>query len=119
MTQEAAGIDRQLAQARPAAFLPGLAMALNNLASRLAGWGGGRRPWRRPSEAVTIRRQLAQASPAAYLPDLATSLNNLASSWLSGVGGRRPRPRPRRPQASAASSPRPAPTRSCRASPCR
>ena len=45
--EEAAGIYRQLAQARPDAFLPDLAMALNNQ-SAPATWGGGRRPWPRP-----------------------------------------------------------------------
>ena len=46
-SEEAAGIYRELAAARPDAFRPDLAMSLNNLASRLAGVGGGRRRWPR------------------------------------------------------------------------
>ena len=68
----------QLAEASPAAYLPDLAMSLNNLADRL---GGGRGPG--GALAASTRRsdprQLAEASPAAYLPDLAMSLNNLAN----------------------------------------
>ncbi len=48
--EEAAGIYRQLAQARPDAFLPYLAAALNNLASTLSSLN-------RPAEASAIREE--------------------------------------------------------------
>ena len=48
--EEAAGIYRQLAQARPDAFLPDLATALNNLARALSSLD-------RPAEASVIREE--------------------------------------------------------------
>ena len=47
--EQAVTIHRQLADARPDAFLPDLAGSLNNLSVCLAAWGGGRRPWPRSS----------------------------------------------------------------------
>ena len=87
--RRAVEIREQLARENPAAYLPDLAMSLNNLASFLSETGdrqGALAPARR---AVEIREQLARENPAAYLPDLAMSLNNLAS-FLSetGIGGR-------------------------------
>ena len=85
--QEAAGIYRELAAARPDAFRPDLAMSLNNLATGWrpgpAGGRAGRDPGgRRPSD-----RELAAARPDAFRPDLATSLNNL-SIRLADLGRR-------------------------------
>ena len=77
--REAVAHRRQLAQDSPAAYLPDLAMSLNNLARSSVGRVSGRRHWGSAREAVTRCRQLAQDSPAAYLPDLATSLNNLGA----------------------------------------
>jgi tetratricopeptide (TPR) repeat protein len=63
----------QLAQARPDAFLPDLAMSLNNLASFLSDLGRREEALAKAQEAVRIREQLAQARPDAFLPDLAKS----------------------------------------------
>ena len=70
--EQAAGIYRQLAQARPDAFLPDLAMSLNNQSNRLAGLGRREEALAAVEEAVSIYRQLAQARPDAFLPDLAS-----------------------------------------------
>ena len=85
--QEAVGIYRATGRPRPDAFLPDLAMSLNNLANRLsdfgpAGGGAGRRRRRRSHSTA----QLAQARPDAFLPELwPMSLNNLAN-MLSDLG---------------------------------
>ena len=75
------------AQANPAAYLPDLAMSLNNLSDQQADTGDRAGALASITEAVDIYRQLAQANPAAYLPDLATSLNNL-SDQQAGTGDR-------------------------------
>ncbi len=85
--QEAGGILRQLAQARPDAFLPNLATSLNNLANMLSALGRREEALEKAQEAEGIRRQLAQARPNAFLPDLALLLNNLANV-LSALGRR-------------------------------
>ena len=69
-------IRRQLAEARPDAFLPDLATSLNNLSDRLSDLGRREEALAAIEEAVAIRRQLAEARPDAFLPDLAMSLNN-------------------------------------------
>ncbi|MFJ4748731.1 tetratricopeptide repeat protein, partial [Streptomyces albogriseolus] len=78
---------RALAEADPAAHLPGLAGSLNNLSVRLGEVGRREEGLTAVQEAVDIRRALAEANPAAYLPDLAASLNNL-SVLLRDVGRR-------------------------------
>ena len=85
--EEAVTIHRQLAEARPDAFLPDLATSLNNQSVRLADLGRREEALAAIEEAVTIRRQLAQARPDAFLPDLATSLNN-QSTCLADLGRR-------------------------------
>jgi tetratricopeptide (TPR) repeat protein len=85
--QEAVQLRRQLAAARPDAFLPDLAMSLNNLANRLSDLGHREEALTAAQEAVQLRRQLAVARPDAFLPDLAMSLNNLANR-LSDLGRR-------------------------------
>ncbi|HEX2074239.1 MAG TPA: hypothetical protein VHF92_10675, partial [Geodermatophilus sp.] len=70
---------RQLAAARPDAFLPDLAMSLNNLAAFLSALGRREEALERAAEAERVYRQLAAARPDAFLPDLAMSLNNLAA----------------------------------------
>jgi Tetratricopeptide repeat len=85
--EEATGIYRQLAQARPDAFLPDLATALNNQSGRLSGLGRREEALASAEEAVTIRRQLVHAHPDAFLPDLATALNS-QSNRLSDLGRR-------------------------------
>jgi hypothetical protein len=75
---EAVAIRRALAQANPAAYLPGLATSLNNLSVQQGATGDRDAALATITEAVQHYRALAQANPAAYLPDLATSLNNLS-----------------------------------------
>ena len=92
---------------------------LVDLSNRLGDLGRREEALAAIEEAVTIYRQLAQARPDAFLPDLAAALNNQSAAWLTWGGGRRPWPRSRKPSPSTASSPRPAPTRSCPTSPWR
>ena len=72
--EEAVRLYRQLAAARPDAFLPNLAMSLNNLANRLSDLGRREEALAQAEEAVRLRRQLAAARPDAFLPALAKSL---------------------------------------------
>ncbi|MET8072406.1 tetratricopeptide repeat protein, partial [Streptomyces sp. NPDC005271] len=69
---------RALASTDPDAFLPNLAMSLNNLSGRLGDLGRREDALTAIEEAVTVRRELAAARPDAFLPNLATSLNNLS-----------------------------------------
>ena len=87
LAEEAVRLYRQLAAARPDAFLPDLAMSLNNLANMLSALGRREEALAQAEEAVRLRRQLAAARPDAFLPDLAMSLNNLAN-MLSALGRR-------------------------------
>ncbi|WP_189323477.1 tetratricopeptide repeat protein, partial [Streptomyces flaveus] len=80
-------IRRTLAQANRAAFLPDLAMSLNNLSNRQGDAGDREAALVSITEAVEFYRTLAQANRAAFLPDLAMSLNNL-SNQQSEVGDR-------------------------------
>jgi Tetratricopeptide repeat len=84
---EAVTACRQLAAARPDAFLPDLAGSLNNQSNRLSGLGRREDALAAIDEAVTAYRQLAAARPDAFLPDLAGSLTN-QSVFLSGLGRR-------------------------------
>ena len=70
---------RDLAAANEDEFLPDLALALNELAIRLAETGERQAALAPAQEATNLYRTLTQASPAAYLPNLAMSLNNLAN----------------------------------------
>ena len=65
--EEAVTIRRELAAARPDAFLPDLAMSLNNQSSRLSELGRREDALAAIEEAVTIRRELA-ARPARRVP---------------------------------------------------
>ena len=85
--EEAVTAYRQLADARPDAFLPDLAMSLNNQSVLLADLGRREQALAAIEEAVTAYRQLADARPDAFLPDLATSLNN-QSLFLADLGRR-------------------------------
>ena len=78
--EEAAGIYRELAAARPDAFRPDLAMSLNNLSVRLGGLGRREEALAAIQEAVTIRRELAARWPDAYHQELEQSLQVVA--WL-------------------------------------
>jgi hypothetical protein len=86
-SEEAAGLYRQLAQARPDAFLPYLATALSNQSTSFADVGRREEALAASEEATGLYRQLAQARPDAFLPDLAMSLNN-RSGFLSSLGRR-------------------------------
>ena len=75
-TEEAVAIRRTLAQARPDAFLPDLASALNNLGIWFSNLGRREEALAATEEALATYRTLAQARPDAFLPDLANSLWN-------------------------------------------
>jgi tetratricopeptide (TPR) repeat protein len=77
--EEATHTRRQLAQARPDAFLPDLAMSLNNLGTDLSELGRREEALEAAEEAAGLYRQLAQARPDAFLPDLARSLGTLGA----------------------------------------
>ncbi|RKM86578.1 hypothetical protein SFRA_033280, partial [Streptomyces xinghaiensis] len=66
--EEAATTYRELAEVNPAAYLPDLAGALNNLAIRLSEVGRREEALAPAEEAVRLRRELAEVNPAAYLP---------------------------------------------------
>ncbi len=78
---------RELAAARPDAFLPDLAASLSNQSNRLAGLGRREEALTAINDAVTTYRELAAARPDAFLPNLAASLNN-QSLRLAGLGRR-------------------------------
>ena len=85
--EEAVDVYRELALALPDAFLPDLAMSLNNQSNRLSDLGRREDALAAIEEAVAIRRELARARPDAFLPDLAMSLNN-QSIGLANLGRR-------------------------------
>jgi nucleoside phosphorylase/tetratricopeptide (TPR) repeat protein len=78
-TQEAVGAYRELARRNPEAFLPDLAMSLNNLGKVQSEVGQRERALESTQEAVEIHRRLAQHDSETFLPDLAGSLNNLGN----------------------------------------
>src|SRR4029450_5148453 len=80
--QEVLATFRQLAQANPPAYLPNVAMALNNLGNLYSDTQRLSEAEQAYQEALTIRRQLAQANPPAYLPNVATTLTNLGTLKL-------------------------------------
>ncbi len=77
-SQEAVDTYRQLAAARPDAFLPDLARSLNNLGAMLSALGRREDALAASQEAVDLYRQLAAARPDAFLPDLAMSISVLS-----------------------------------------
>ncbi|WP_232630873.1 tetratricopeptide repeat protein [Methylobacterium sp. Leaf118] len=85
--QEATGLYRDLARARPDAFTPDLAVSLNNLGNRLSELGRREEALAAAQESVEIWRALAHARPETFTPDLAMSLNNLGNR-LSELGRR-------------------------------
>ena len=74
---------RQLAQQNPSAYLPDVAMTLNNLGILYRDTQRLSDSEQAYQEALTTYRQLAQQNPSAYLPNVATTLNNLAILELS------------------------------------
>ncbi len=84
-TEEAVDIYRQLAAARPDAFLPDLAMCAEQPRQpALATLGRREEALAADEEAVDIRRRARRRRPDAFLPDLATSLGAL-SQVLAGL----------------------------------
>ena len=69
---------REAAEGNRDAYLPDLAVSVNNLAVRLAEAGRRAEGLAAAQEAVDLRRELAEGNRDAYLPDLAMSVNNLA-----------------------------------------
>ena len=78
--EEAAGLYRELAAARPDAFGPDLAMSLNNLSVRLAGLGRREDALAAIEEATGLYRELAAKWPDVYRQGLDQSL--LIAEWL-------------------------------------
>ena len=78
--QEATGIYRELAAARPDPFRPGLAMSLNTLSIYLGELGRPEDALTAIQEAVTIRRELAARSPDAHRHEPEQSLR--VAAWL-------------------------------------
>ncbi|WP_438014204.1 tetratricopeptide repeat protein [Sorangium sp. So ce315] len=78
-TQEAVEQYRKLAATQPAAFLPDLAMSLNNLGLMQSELGQCEAALASTQEAVEQYRKLAAGQDAAFLPHLVTSLNNLGA----------------------------------------
>jgi hypothetical protein len=85
--EEATGVYRELAAARPDAFRPDLAASLTNLSNGLGDLGRREEALAAIEEATDIRLELAAARPDAFGPDLALSLNNL-SGRLGDLGRR-------------------------------
>ncbi len=81
---EATGLYRALATARPKAFLPDLAMSLNNQAIQLGNLGRHEEALQASTEATGLYRTLAKARPAVHQLDLERSLQVLA--WLHSLG---------------------------------
>ncbi len=75
-TQEAVGIYRRLAQENPQAFLPDLAMSLNNLGNRLSALGRREEALAACEEAVRTLLPFFQAFPAAFADWMQTMLGN-------------------------------------------
>ncbi|GLX11171.1 hypothetical protein Misp03_80970 [Microbispora sp. NBRC 16548] len=85
---EAVTVYRSLAETRPDAFQPDLAMALNNQATCLSNLGQREKALTAIEEAIKLYRTLAKTRPDAFLPDLAMALNNQATC-LSDLGQRK------------------------------
>jgi hypothetical protein len=77
--QEAVEIRRELAGTNREAFLPDLAMSLNNQANIQGEMGQRAQALLSIQEAVEIRRELVGKNREAFLPDLAMSLNTQAN----------------------------------------
>ena len=80
---EALDLYHKLARANPDAYLPDVAMTLNNLAILYSANNRMDDAEKAYDEALDLYRKLARANPDAYLPDVAMTLNNLANFYLS------------------------------------
>src|SRR5205823_3649601 len=76
--EEAVRLYRALAETRPDAFTPDLAMSLNNLANMLRDLGRWEAALAVAEEAVRLYRALAEARPDAFRLEFARSL------WVAG-----------------------------------
>ena len=76
---EALQIYRQLAESNPDAYMPRVALTLNNLANLQSDLGRYVEGEKNYVEALQIYRQLAESNPDAYMPRVAMTLNNLAN----------------------------------------
>jgi tetratricopeptide (TPR) repeat protein len=83
--EEAVAIRRRQVETSPDAFLPDLALSLNNRTAILGTLKRWDEALAAAEEAVSIRRDLARDNPDTVLPDLAQSLNNL-SRCLNEMG---------------------------------
>ena len=70
---------QELAQQNPEAYLPEVAISLNNLGVLLSDTNDLKKAQDYYEEALQTHRELARKNPEAYLPDVAASLNNLGS----------------------------------------
>jgi len=86
-TRESVEIRRQLAACHPDAFLPFLAMGLNNLGTMLRDLGQHEDALGATRDAVEKIRTLININPNFFLPLLAMSLNNLGT-MLRDIGKR-------------------------------
>ena len=87
---EALDAYRKLASANPQAYLPYVAMTLNNLAILHWDTNDYAKAETEYSEALEAYRKLASANPQAYLPDVAATLNNLAGlHWKKTITKKR------------------------------
>ena len=68
-----------LAQKNPEAYLPDVAMTLNNLGILDRGQGRMEEARQEFAEALQTYSELAQKNPETYRPDAATTLNNLGN----------------------------------------
>jgi tetratricopeptide (TPR) repeat protein len=85
VSQAAVEMYQRLAQARPDAFLPDLALSLSNLGGNLSKLGHLEDALASIRAAVDIYRLLAEIQADAFLPDLAGTLNNLGGH-LANLG---------------------------------
>jgi tetratricopeptide (TPR) repeat protein len=84
---EAVTIYRGLAEARPDAFLPDLAMSLSNHSVQLSAVGRPEDALTAIEAAIAIRRELARARPVTFAPRLRSSLI-LKAELLQSMGRR-------------------------------
>jgi hypothetical protein len=77
-TQEAVEHYRGLAKARPDAFLPDLAMSLNNLGTMQSDLGSAKQRWRRRRRRWSIIERWRRPVRTRFLPDLAASITTWA-----------------------------------------
>jgi len=81
--EEALKIHRKLAEENPNAYLPDVAMTLNNLAALYSDINEYPKAVEEYEEVLKIHRKLAEENPNVYLPDVAKTLNNLANLYWS------------------------------------